>query len=174
MYTWDLFSAPSRDGTESTWSRRASRQILLDLSIYDIFDCDDPCLGTLHISKNYLALYLPCCDVLLIFDLSQSNNIQLEALRLDQEFVGFMGYHVVDNSHYFVFNEEDGDDKWTSIYLKCGDVLNLYTRIDHPTNTNSIVFHELKITIPSATDEICFYQIQLDVEDIIDRQVHIC
>jgi hypothetical protein len=81
-----MFSAPTDLLKENRFCRRAGRQMFLDLSMFDIFDCDDPNLGTLHISKSQLALYLPCCDVLLIFDMSQNNNIQLEVLRLDQEF----------------------------------------------------------------------------------------
>ena len=83
----------------------------------------------------------------------------------------FIGYYVVDNSHYFIFDEEDGDDKWTSVYVKNGDVVNLYTRIDQTVNTNSIVFHELKIYLPSGSEKFAFYQVQLDVDEIIDRQV---
>ena len=48
VYTWDMLSGPSRDGSD-LWSRRATRQILLDLSMFDIFDLDDPCLGLVHI-----------------------------------------------------------------------------------------------------------------------------
>lgn len=177
VYTWDLFSTPHRtesgagQGSKSEWSRRASRQILLDLSMFDIFDCEDPSLGTLHISGSHLALYLPCCDVLLLFDLSQSNNIQLEVLRLDQEFLSFIGYCQVDGNHYFVVDEEDGDTQWTSIYVKQGDLLNLYTRIQSATNNSSIVFQQLKIFLPSATEDVFFYQVQLEVEDNIDRLV---
>ena len=177
VYTWDLFSTPHRaesgpnQGSKSEWSRRASRQILLDLSMFDIFDCEEPNLGTLHISGSYLALYLPCCDVMLLFDLSQSNNIQLEVLRLDQEFLSFIGYCQVDGNHYFVVDEEDGEDQCTSIYVKQGDLLNLYTRIQSPTNNSSIVFQQLKIYIPSATKDVFFYQVQLEVEDNIDRLV---
>ena len=48
VYTWDMLSGPSRDGSD-LWSRRATRQILLDLSMFDIFDLDDPCLGLVEI-----------------------------------------------------------------------------------------------------------------------------
>jgi len=169
VYTWDMLSGPSRDGSD-LWSRRATRQILLDLSMFDIFDLDDPCLGSLHLSGQSMALYLTCCDVLLIFDLSQKNNVQLEVLTLDQEFLAFSGYYRVDEQDYFVFDEEIGDEQRTAIYTKTGDKLTLYTRVNEPTNNNTIVYKDLNMYIPAA-EGATFFLIKLDCQDLIERQI---
>ena len=57
------------------------------------FSFSNQIFGSLHLSGQSMALYLTCCDVLLIFDLSQKNNVQLEVLTLDQEFLAFSGYY---------------------------------------------------------------------------------
>ena len=39
------------------------------------FFLDNVVLGKLQINKNFIALYLPCMDIILLFDIAQVKNI---------------------------------------------------------------------------------------------------
>lgn len=61
---------------------------MVDLSMYDIFDNgpENVVLGTLQISGNFIALYLPCMDILLVFDINTSGGIEVQVIELDFDF----------------------------------------------------------------------------------------
>ena len=79
---------------------------------------------------------------------------------------------IVDEQDYFVFDEEIGDEQRTAIYTKTGDKLTLYTRVNEPTNNNTIVYKDLNMYIPAA-EGATFFLIKLDCQDLIERQVKI-
>jgi len=113
LYQWDLSSSacPERnncDDRDSIWIRKPNRNILIDLSMYDIFDSDNVVLGKLQINKNFIALYLPCMDIILLFDIAQSGKIEVNVIELDFDFESFLDYYVIHDSHYFVFEEVSG------------------------------------------------------------------
>ena len=57
--------------------------------MYDIFDNgpENVILGTLQVSNNFIALYLPCMDIILIFDINNaSGGIEVQVIELDFDF----------------------------------------------------------------------------------------
>ena len=88
LYQWDLVGSPQQAKQSDIWIRRPNRNILVDLSMYDIFDNgpENVILGTLQISGNFIALYLPCMDIILIFDINTQGGIEVQVIELDFDF----------------------------------------------------------------------------------------
>merc|ERR1712193_331982 len=100
--------------------------------MYDIFDNgpENVVLGTLQISHHYIALYLPCMDIILLFDISNGGGIEVQVIELDFDFETFLAYYVVHDRHYFIF-EEVSDEPNCSVFVKdANGHLQLYTRVD--------------------------------------------
>lgn len=173
LYQWDLIGSPQQAKQSDIWIRRPNRNILVDLSMYDIFDNgpENVILGTLQVSSSFIALYLPCMDIILIFDINNTNGgIEIQVIELDFDFEAFLAYYVVHDRHYFVM-EEVSDELNSSVFVRDqNNNLQLYTRIDAQAFSLAKVHEDMFMTTltDSGTE---FHLVKLDRDDPFERSI---
>lgn len=179
VYTWNLGSEPIKDQSTEIWRRRPTRSIVLDLSMFDIFDDDHPVLGDIHVSGKFVGVYLECVDVIVVLDLSRQKDVTIKAIHVGLDSIAFCGYFVENDRHYFAFEEENYLDDtndlgatFLSLFVAKDDHLRLYTRIDDNICVSSLKRADDKIFMTAAQSND-FHLVTLDKEEQVDRHLTI-
>jgi len=172
LYQWDLVGSPQQAKQSDIWIRRPNRNILVDLSMYDIFDNgpENVILGTLQISGNFIALYLPCMDIILIFDINTQGGIEVQVIELDFDFEAFLGFYVVHDRHYFIVEEVSDDLNCTVFVRDHNNNLQLYTRVENQAFSFAKVHEDLYVTTLNE-DGTEFYLVKFEKDDPFERSL---